>query len=215
MSLRVFRRCRDLAFRRRNAVVFTAVLAVGALVASRAEALYLFYMRRDLARIIAETPEQVVGKQVVVTDEVLVLWPDVQERPTQLNGQRYVLFDTTFFHCAIPADRMETHLESIWEDARKGYGEAIEKIEAVNKQEHDRELSMEQANEARRNLYWELYRVWSNKPIVTIFGTVDRADFWGPVRGKNDGVATETVSIVVDRVERPRRRWYESLDGDD
>ena len=67
------------------------------------------------------------------------------------------------------------------------------------------------AQTKRRDLYWALYKVWSNKPIVTVFGTVARADFWGPVAdvAKGAGVQTEQITIVVDKVEKPRTRWYE------
>lgn len=179
------------------------------LLAAPAQALYLFYMRQDLDRLIRSDPEKIVGKQVCFTEELAVIWPQVQQRPDTLEGQRYVLFDTTYFHCAIPQNRMETHLQAIWDDAQKGYSETLGKLEEINEQMHTRALSETDAQNQRRDLYWELYKVWSNKPIVTVFGTVARADFWGPVRGQDQGVATEAITIVVDRVEAPRRRWYE------
>lgn len=190
-----------------------ALAALGLLVlASPAQALYLFYLRRDLDIAIRERPDDIVGKQVVVTDELVVLWPEAQERPADLEGNRYVLFDTAFFHCAIPQNKVETYLGEVWADAQKGYGEAQKKLEEINDKLLDRQMSEADAQAQRRELYWELYRVWRNKPIVTVFGTVARADFWGPVKGKDAGVATEAITIVADRVERPRERWYETLD---
>ncbi|MCW8137361.1 MAG: hypothetical protein KIT58_00475 [Planctomycetota bacterium] len=185
------------------------------LLAVPAQAIYLFFMRQDLDLLIRGQPEKIVGKQVCFTDELTIIWPQVQERPDTLGGQRYVLFDTTYFKCAIPQNRMETHLQSIWEDAQKGYGDIQRQLEEITEQLRARQLSETEAQNRRRDLYWQLYKVWSNKPIVTVFGTVQRADFWGPVRGKDQGAHTEQVTIVVDQVEQPRRRWYEEgLDDD-
>lgn len=175
-----------------------------------AKALYLFFMRKDLLRAMHDDPASVAEKQVVVTDELMVVWPEAQERPADKDGQQWVLFDTELFHCAIPRDAMGEHLEAAWQDAKQGYGEALKKLEAINDEWVARKISESDAQARRTELYWELYRVWSNKPLVTVFGTVSRADFWGPVVGRDEGgVATERFTIVADRVERPRRRWYE------
>lgn len=189
-----------------------AVVALFAL-APEADALYLFHLRKDLDLAIREKPDDIIGKQVVFTDELIVLWPTpVPARPESLDGTAHVLFDTTYFHCAIPQNAVETYLNEVWADAQKGYGEAGKKLEEINDQLLARTLSEGEAQTQRKELYWELYRVWRNKPIVTVFGTVARADFWGPVKGKDNGVATEAVTIVTDKVERPRERWYETLD---
>jgi hypothetical protein len=181
------------------------------MLAAPAHALYLFFMREDLDRVLRAEPEQLVGKQVCFTDELAMIWPQVQQRPDTLEGKRYVLFDTEKFHCAIPQDRIETHLEAIWNDAQKGYGDITTRLEEINEQVRARQCTDVDAQNRRRELYWELYKVWSNKPIVTVYGTVQRADFWGPVfpASRGQGVATEALTIVVDRVEQPRRRWYE------
>ena len=197
---------------RRMFLVGAAVLLTLA-ITSQADALYLFYMRKDLAHVMAKSPKDIVGKQITVTDEMLIMWPQVQQRPDQLEGQKFVLFDTTYFHCAVPADSMGSHLESIWEDAQKGYGEVTTQIEETNVEQAKGRMTPSQGADKRRELYWELYRLWSNKPIVTLYGTVARADFWGEVKGKDQGVATETITIVVDRVEKPRKRWYRALDN--
>lgn len=188
-------------------------LLLGAAGARAAEDAYLFYLRGDLVRLIEDEPEEIVGKRVVVTDELALIWPVADERKNELDGTEYVTFDTVHFKCLIPRDDMGEYLESIWADASKGYGEVIEKIEAVNERQRKRELTRDQANEDRRRLYWELYRVWRNRPIVTVFGKVDRAELWGPIaRGAEGSVDTERVVIVADRAEKPRQRWYESLD---
>jgi hypothetical protein len=193
---------------RRASALAVAIVALGA-AASPAQALYLFFMRRDLAHAIQHDPDTVIDKQVCFTDELCVIWPEVQQRPNTLGGVQHVLFDTTNFHCAIPRDRIETHLNECWADAQRGYGEALKKLQEINDQVHARQMSQSDADTKRTELYWELNRIWKNKPIVTVYGKVVRADFWGPVKGADQGVATESISIVVDRVERPRQRWYE------
>lgn len=197
---------------RRVLPIAGAGILLAVLATTQAHALYLFYLRQDLSQVMAETPDEIVGKQVVVTDHMLMVWPAIQQRPDTLDGEKYVLFDTTYFHCAVPANAMGEHLGSIWEDAQKGYSAITKQIEEVNEEQAKGKLTPSQGVEKRRELYWELHRVWKNQPIVTIFGTVDRADFWGPVRGKAEGVATETMTIVVDRIEKPRKRWYKTLD---
>ncbi len=188
------------------------LIALAGVSIAQEKAVYLFYMRKDLSQIIKKESKKVVGKKVVVTDELVVIWPEVQKRKNTLNGEEYVVFDTTYFHCAVPTDQMGAHLESIWEDAKKGYEEATKQIEATNEEQRTGKITPSQGADKRRELYWELYRLWSNKPVVTIYGQVDRHEFWGEVRGKGAGVATETVSIVVDKVEKPRKRWYKTLD---
>ena len=197
----------------KRSLIGASVAALALVVlAQPAHALYLFYMRKDLAFLIHKQPKDVMDKPIVVTDELCVLWPEVQQRKDQLGGSKHVLFDTTYFRCAVPSDKMGTHLEAIQADARKGYEEVTKQIEDVNERVRKRELSREQAAQEKRKLYWELYRIFSNRPILTIYGTVKRADFWGNVVGKSNGVGTEIVTIVVDKIEKPRKRWYRSLD---
>lgn len=209
------------------ALGLAAVVGLG-LTAPQADAIYLFHMRKDLDILLKKTPKKIVGKQIVVTDEMSVIWPETVEtlkayqgdkRKNEVESEEHVLFATTYFRCAIPKDKMGTHLSSIWNDAKKGYGDVTKQIEEVNRKaasdpKGGARLSAAEAAKERRKLYWELYRVWSNKPIVTIYGTVKRADFWGPVDGaaSGSGVATEAITIVVDKVEKPRKRWYKTLD---
>lgn len=204
---------------KRSVLIGFASLTLLCGLATQADAVFLFYMRKDLSLLIRKTPKKIVGKDVTVTDELAVIWPETikltgDKRKNRLNGQEYVLFDTTYFSCAIPKDRMGTHLTSIWNDAQKGYKDVTKQIEDVNERQRKRELNKEQATKERQKLYWELYRVWSNKPIVTVFGKVQRADFWGPVfaQARGAGVATEKITLVLSKVEKPRKRWYRSLD---
>jgi len=47
-------------------------------------------------------------------------------------------------------------------------------------------------------------------PLVAIYGTLSRAPLWGRVAGgEEQGVASEQIVIIVDRVERPRDRFWE------
>lgn len=197
----------------RPALILTAIagLAIGASAAAAGEQIYLFYLRKDLAHTLATQPDTLLGKKVVFTDELIVIWPRrPEERHTTIDGTEHVPFDTTYFKCLVPRGAMGEHLSSIFNDARKGYEEVMKKLETVTERLRKRELTLAQANADRRRLNWELYRIWSNKPIVTVYGTVDRAELWGPVQGR--GVDTERVVIVADKIEKPRRRWYESLD---
>lgn len=196
----------------RRGLVCAGALALGFLAAQPADALYLFYMRKDLAYALKKQPKTVINKQVVVTDEMTVMWPEVQQRKDRLKGTKYVLFDTTYFRCAVPSDKMGSHLESIADDARKGYGEIITEIEAINTKVQKGEMAREAASKERTRLYWQMHRVYSNRPILTLFAKIERADFWGDVVGKGSGVSTEIVTLLVDKIEKPRRRWYRALD---
>ncbi|MBL4847572.1 MAG: hypothetical protein JKY65_18800 [Planctomycetes bacterium] len=196
----------------RRSLICAGALALGFLAAQPADALYLFYMRKDLAYLLKKQPKTVIGKKIVVTDEMTVIWPEVQQRKDRLKGTKYVLFDTTYFRCAVPSDKMGSHLESIADDARKGYGAIIEEVEALNTKVQKGEMAREAAVAERTKLYWRMHRVYSNRPIVTVFAKVERADFWGDVVGRGNGVATEIVTLLVDKIEKPRRRWYRTLD---
>jgi len=191
---------------RKALTISVLALALVGLAASPAHALYYFFMREDLDRALTDRPETLVGQEVTFTDELVAIWPQSQERPSSLSGTRYVLFDTEYFHCAIPENALGPHMSSIWEDAQAGYGDVLERLERINDQAHEGEISRAEAASQREALYQEIRRVWKNRPIVTLFGTVERADFWGTTRG---GVQTERLTIVVDRAEKPRRRWYE------
>lgn len=49
-------------------------------------------------------------------------------------------------------------------------------------------------------------------PLVALFGNVTRAPLWGEVKGgESDGVVSEQIVLVCDRIEVPRARFY--VDG--
>ncbi|GIW71209.1 MAG: hypothetical protein KatS3mg102_0751 [Planctomycetota bacterium] len=46
-------------------------------------------------------------------------------------------------------------------------------------------------------------------PLIAIYGTVSREPLWGRVAaGEGAGVASETIVLLADRIERPRRRFF-------
>ena len=54
----------------------------------------------------------------------------------------------------------------------------------------------------------------STPPLVAVFGTVSRQALFGPVKGgKDEGVASEHVVIMVDRCEKPRKRFWDEPQG--
>ena len=196
-----------LTSRQRRVLWCVGVLSLGLAVAEPAHAVYLYYLRHDLRRAIDENDAEMVGRQVTFTDELCVIWPQAVERPNSVDRERYIIFDTELFHCAVPERNAGRHLQEAWQTAQTGYSETLNQLEEINDREHRNEISGSEAQERRRELYWNLYRIWSNPPIVTVMGTVQRADFWGPVRG--NGVSTERITIVCDEVRRPRQRYYE------
>jgi hypothetical protein len=46
------------------------------------------------------------------------------------------------------------------------------------------------------------------KRLVEIQGTVERREVYGDVKGKEAGVTSETILIVVDTAKKPRDRYY-------
>ena len=73
------------------------LIAIAGVSVAQEKAVYLFYLRKDLSHVLKKDSKKVVGKKVVVTDELLVIWPEVQKRKSTLNGDEYVVFDTTYF----------------------------------------------------------------------------------------------------------------------
>lgn len=186
---------------------WVAVCTLGAVLAaaSPAYALYLFYMRQDLRKALDANPDDLVGKQVTFTDRLIRVWPEARERPDRLNGQAYVIFDTELFHCAVPESQVGNHLRPVWETTKVGYSAKLKELEAINDEILEGKLGPAEANDRRTAILWAMKDIWYDMPIVTVMGTVERANFWGPVQGE---AATEQVTIVADEVRKPRDRWY-------
>ncbi len=52
--------------------------------------------------------------------------------------------------------------------------------------------------------------------LVALYATVTNSELWGPVAGgKDDGVVAEPIVLHVEKVEKPRRRYYLEHPGDD
>ncbi len=48
------------------------------------------------------------------------------------------------------------------------------------------------------------------RPLLALYATVQRAPLWGRVAaGEAEGVASEQIVLVCDRIERPRWRFFE------
>ncbi|RME73228.1 MAG: hypothetical protein D6776_07425 [Planctomycetota bacterium] len=46
-------------------------------------------------------------------------------------------------------------------------------------------------------------------PLLALFGKLARPPLWGPVlAGQEDGVASEQIVLVCDRIEKPRKRFF-------
>ncbi len=79
-------------------------------------------------------------------------------------------------------------------------------------------------SEGRRDLYWQCTARWRAKPLVTLVGKVARVDFFSPnyylkeTNNKPDDEAKkapEPITLLLERVEKPRDRYYEyGLDDD-
>ncbi|MCA8923627.1 MAG: hypothetical protein KDD82_17550 [Planctomycetes bacterium] len=177
---------------------------------SQAEDAYSFYMRKDLARELATDPDKLIDKTVTFTDELAFLWPEADPRPSELDGQRVRLFHTVHFRCVVPEDAMGEHLGSIAKDAQEGLEAARAKLEDINRRLATKGVSLSEAQTERTQVMDEVRKIWHNAPLVTVFGRVTRAHLWGPPHEKAaPGAETETITIVVERIEKPRERWYQ------
>jgi hypothetical protein len=80
---------------------------------------------------------------------------------------------------------------------------------------------MDKHDEKRRELYWKLHERWKAQPLVTVYGKVARVDFYSPgfylQKNANEEPKgrPENLTIICERVEKPRDRYYEfGLDDD-
>jgi hypothetical protein len=50
---------------------------------------------------------------------------------------------------------------------------------------------------------------YNEPPLVALFATAAREPIWGPVTGgQSQGVASEQILLICDRIERPRSRFW-------
>ena len=177
---------------------------------SQAEDAYRFFMRKDLAAALSDDPDKLIDKTVTFTDELVFLWDQAEQRPDRYDGQPVRLFHTEHFRCVIPEDAMGEHLTSIAEDAKQGLGQARTDLEEINRKRAARDMTLSEAQTERTQVMERVRKIWHNAPLVTVFGRVTRGHVWGPPHQKaKPGAETETITIIVERVEKPRQRWYQ------
>jgi hypothetical protein len=214
--------------RRRVARIPLVVLAAGAALPfvgplRQAEALYRYFSRKNLAHALATEPDKWVNTDVTVTDELAFVWNSNPALDTEVKSKTaHVRFDTYYFRCAIDPAKKGEYLDKIWEIAKANAKDIVEKIQAVNEQERQRKLDHTAADTQRKALYWELHQRWKDQPLVTVFGKVTRTDFFTPSfydkasadEAKSPDAAPEAITILCERVEKPRDKYYTDLDSD-
>ncbi|MEZ6184957.1 MAG: hypothetical protein R3F62_08115 [Planctomycetota bacterium] len=190
-------------------VVLTVAGVLGSWIPSKAEDAFRFYMRADLARALDENPDALIDQTVTFTDELVFLWPE-EGRPDEVDNQPARLFHTVNFRCVVPTSAMGEHLTSIADDAKEGLTQARAELERINRELAAGKLSLSEAQTQRTAAMDQVRKIWHNAPILTVYGRVTRAPLWGPPHEKAEpGAETETVTIVVERIEKPRQRWYQ------
>jgi hypothetical protein len=136
-----------------------------------------------------------VGKKVTFTDRLVKVYAD------PVGG--HLLFDTHKVRCAVPVSTDEgvELLRSILGTALKRFDDLGDEFKAAR-------TAAERAVIAEK-----LFKRWKGKAVVTLFGTVARPEIWGPVDdpSRGDGVVSERVVFVVERAEKPRKRWFEEI----
>jgi len=209
-----------------SAVFLAAIVAAPCFVAARrADAFFRYMTRKNLIHELEANPDKWVDQDVTVTDELAYVFPadpagELDTEKTQ--GTKCTRFDTVYFRCAIDTAKKGDYLDAIWADASKGAKEILDKLEEINDQQRKKGKGEADAEKERRELYWQLYAHWKAKPIVTVFGKIARVDFHTPdfylkhnanedFKGK-----PESLTILCERVEKPRERYYEfGLDDTD
>jgi hypothetical protein len=204
---------------RASALALGVISALPILISTRrAEAVFRYFTRKDLAHGLATEPDKWVDQDVTVTDELAYVFPDNPEADTdQAGGTKCVRFDTVHFRCAVDTGKKGDYLDACWEEAKKGCKDILVAIDEVNEAVRKRTKSESDADKERRELYSKLHARWRAKPIVTVFGKVARVDFYTPgyyLQGKNrpDDEAKarpEPLTILCERVEKPRERYFE------
>jgi hypothetical protein len=183
-----------------------------------ADALFRYFSRKNLAHALAAEPDKWVDTDVTVTDELCFVWPANPLLDTdQKSKANFVRFDTTYFRCAIDQGKKGDYLDACWDGAQKNCKDILDEITKVCDDARKRTISQDQAKTQLKELYWKLNERWKAHPIVTVFGKLSRADFFTPPyylgKAEDDAkAAPEMITIVCERVEKPRERFYADLD---
>ncbi|HZU96431.1 MAG TPA: hypothetical protein VFF73_07065 [Planctomycetota bacterium] len=211
---------------RLSAVILAAIAAAPCLLAAkRAEAFFRYMTRKNLSHELEKNPDKWVDTDVTVTDELAYVWPadpagELDTEKTQ--GTKCVRFDTVYFRCAVDVGKKGDYLEKIWEDTTKNCKDILDEIQGINADERAKERKMSNHAQLRKDAIVKLVARFKAKPLVTVFGKVARVDFYTPnfylkqnaneeFKGK-----PESLTILCERVEKPRDRYYEhGLDDTD
>ncbi|MEZ0231004.1 MAG: hypothetical protein ACAI25_20470, partial [Planctomycetota bacterium] len=186
---------------------------------------FRYFTRKNLQHALDADPEKWIDQDVTVTDELAYVFPtdpkgELDTEKTQ--GTKHVRFDTVYFRCAIPDAKKGDYLEAIWADAVKGCKDILDEIQAVNADERLlKDRKMDKHEEKRKELVLKLHARLKAKPLVTVYGKVQRADFTTPGfylqknASEEPKAKPEPITIICERVEKPRDRYYEfGLDDD-
>ena len=174
-----------------------SIALVGLLVVAAPEATgtdYRYFDREDLFR----EKEKWVGTGAVVTDVMLKIWPDELRDPVPQSTRRTGLGDRAEGAERakdLPASqylRFETRYFRC--AVEKSNTEAVELLKSLAEQKDDARF---------------------NKRLVTIWALVDRPELWGSVFNPAEGPDTEMVVLKVDKVTKPRERFFLDLDLDE
>lgn len=169
--------------------IFIALLTPALLAPGLLQADNYRYMSRE--KLKAEIKDW-VGKGVTCVDRLVMLYDREQ--------QGYIRFDTRYFRCAIKSsDPTAALLKKAYANATKGFKDLTKKLEE------------EKDPAKRRELLWEVHKRWKDKPLVKLYGKVDRPKLFGDVKGESNGVVSELIIIMCDRVEKPRKRFYDEI----
>jgi hypothetical protein len=218
-----------------SAVLLAAVVATPCLlVARRADAFFRYMTRKHLLEEITSNPDKWVDQDVTVTDELAYVFPadptnELDQEKVQ--GVKCTRFDTTYFRCAIDNAKKGEYLDQIWADAAKGAKDILDKLEEINDGVRKRTKNEGDAEKERRELYKDLYAHWkaqaplgsekAARPMVTVFGKISRLDFYTPsfylTKNANEEFKgkPESLTILCERVERPRQRYFDYGMDDD
>ncbi len=212
-----------------SAVLLAAVVATPCLlVARRADAFFRYMTRKNLIHELETNPDKWLDQDVTVTDELAYVFPadpanELDQEKVQ--GTKCTRFDTAYFRCAIDNAKKGEYLDQIWADAAKGAKEILDKLEAINEDQRKKSKNEGDAEKERRELYWQLYAHWKSqaplgsekaaRPMVTVFGKISKLDFYTPsfylTKNANEEFKgkPESFTILCERVERPRQRYFD------
>ncbi len=210
----------------RLSTVLLAALAASPilLIASDAQAFFRYFTRKNLQHALEADPEKWIDQDVTVTDELAYVFPADGKNENDIEktaGVKHIRFDTVTFRCAVPESKKGDYLESIWADSVKGCKDILDEIQAVNADERSKERKLDKHAEKRKELILKLHARWKAKPLVTVYGKIQRADFTTPGfylqknAGEDPKAKAEPITIICERVEKPRERYYEFGVDDD